>query len=251
VQPADDWFFTAAVNLQAGVPYGLRYMVRAGTSGAPVSVEVFAGTAQTPGSMVNVVRPLYPVLWTSYAADSVSFVLPTSGTYYIGFHVVGGPGSTRLDVDDLNVTAPETDLRLVLGMSAELEKLPLVFSPDDTMEACVYIENAGTATPVVNKRFAVGRWPSRAELDFNVVGPAGRLPIINLFEKLGDLGDADFVGLPPGEIVGKTLNLWGWYQFDLPGSYTVEVYYRNFSDPAGLGAWQGTLVSDPVTITIQ
>ena len=39
--------------------------------------------------------------------------------------------------------------------------------------------------------------------------------------------------------------------FALPGEYVIEVHYRNYSDPGGLGAWQGELVADPVTITIE
>jgi hypothetical protein len=126
-----------------------------------------------------------------------------------------------------------------------------VFSPNDTMEACVYVENAGSSAPVINNRFAVGRWPSNTELDFVVTGPTGRLPIINMFAKAGELKATHFAALAPSQLAGKTLNLWSWYQFDVPGTYVIEVRYRNYSDPAGLGAWKGVLVSDPITISIQ
>jgi len=251
VQPADDWFFTGPVTLSAGTPCGVRYMIRAGSAGTPQNVEVFAGTAPSPGAMVNLVKPIAPVTWSTYTADSASFVPPAPGAYYIGFHVVGPPGGARLDLDDFRVTIPETDLRLDLGLSRQIEKLPLVFTSSDSIETCVYLENTGTGTPLVNNRFAVGRYPSRAELDFSITGPAGRLPIINLFEKLPSLRASDFVSLPAQEVAGKVLSLWSWYRFDLPGTYVIEVIYRNDSDPSGLGAWQGTLVSDPLTITIQ
>lgn len=251
LQPADDWVFTAAVTLTSGVPCGLRYMVRSGASGAPQNLEIFAGTAQAPGAMTIPVKPMTPVAQPAYAADSVTFIAPTSGTYYIGFHVVGPPGGARLDVDDVRVTVPETDLRLALGLSKELDKLPLVFGPNDTIDACVTIENAGSGAPVVNHRFAVGRFPSAAELDFVVIGPAGRVPILNEFEKLGEVEAKYFAPLSSLDLVGKTLNLWSWYSFDLPGVYVIEVRYHNDADPGGLGAWRGTLVSDPVTITIQ
>ncbi len=250
-QPADDWFFTSAVNLPAGVPCGVRYMIRAGASGAPLAIEIFAGATPAPVGMVQAVKPLTPVTWTTYTADSASFIPPAPGMYYVGFHVVGPPAGTRLDLEDFRVVIPETDLRLNLGMSRELERVPLVFGSNDTMEVCVYVENMGSGAPVLNNRFAVGRWPSDAELDFVITGPAGRLPVINLFEKMGEVKAADFAALSPQQVLGKILNLWSWYQFDAPGSYVVEVRYHNDSDPGGLGAWRGTLVSDPLTITIQ
>lgn len=249
--PADDWFFTPAVNLSAGVPCSVSCMVRTSVTTTLMNLEVYAGTAATPASMVHVVKPIHVVDWTSYAEETGAFVPPAAGAYYIGWRVVGPPGTGRLDVDDVDVTVPETNLRLSLGMTRELDLVPLVFSSDDTMEACAYVENVGAASPMLNTRFSVGRWPSATELDFNITGPAGRLPIINMFAKMGDLKSSHFTPLAPGQIAGKTLNLWGWYQFDLPGVYTIEVHYRNYSDPGGLGAWKGELVADPVTITIE
>jgi hypothetical protein len=251
LMPADDWVFTSAVTLTAGIPCGIRYMVRSGVLGPPQILEILAGTAPAPGAMIIPVKPLAPVVPTTYAADSVSFVPPVSGVYYVGFHVSGPPGGARLNLDDIRVTRPETGLRLALGLSKEIDKVPLVFSPNDTIETFAYIENTGPGTAVVNRRFAVGRFPSDAELDFVVTGPAGRVPILNLFEKLGEVEVSQFTSLVSQDVAGKVLNLWSWYSFDLPGVYVIEARYHNDADPGGLGAWRGTLVSDPVTITIQ
>jgi hypothetical protein len=251
VQPANDWFFTSAVNLAGGVPCNVTYMVRTSSSGAPLNLEILAGTAPTPGGMTYVMLGLHQVDWESYTEETGSFVPGMPGAYYIGVHVTGPPAMGRLYIDEVDITIPETDLKISVGMSRELDLVPLVFSPNDTMEACVYIKNMGTGSPVINKRFSVGRQPSDTELDFYVIGPTGRLPIINMFAKMGELKAAHFAALPPDSVAGKTLNLWGWYQLDVPGNYAIEVHYRNYSDPGGLGAWKGELVSDPITITIQ
>jgi hypothetical protein len=251
VNPADDWIFTPAVNLASTAPCSVRYMVRGSATVPPLTLGVYAGTAPTPASMVLMVQPGHVVDGESYAQETGVFVPPTAGAYYIGWRVAGPPGTGRLDVDDVDVSVPETGLRLSLGMTRELDLVPLAFSPNDTMEACAFIENVGTASSVLNTRFSVGRWPSATELDFYVTGPTGRLPIINLFAKMGNLRTSHFTTLAPGQIAGKTLNLWGWYQFDTPGVYTIEVHYRNYSDPGGLGAWKGELVADPITLTIE
>ena len=252
VNPADDWFFTSAVNLSAGEPCNVSYMVRSSATAPPMNLEVYAGMAPTPASMVHVVKPPHVIDWTSYAEETGIFVPPAAGAYFIGWRVAGPPVTGRLDVDDVDVSVPETSLRLSLGMTRELDLVPLVFSPNDTMEACAYIENVGATSTVLNTRFSVGRWPSATELDFYINGPTGRLPIINMFAKMGNLKSSHFTTLAPGQIAGKTLNLWGWYQFDTPGVYTIEVHYRNYSsDPGGLGAWKGELVADPIMITIE
>lgn len=251
VQPADDWLISSSVWLQTGVPCTVRYRIRASNPPGPLSLEILAGPAQSPVGMVHVVTPLHPVGFTDYVEETGSFVPTASGAYFLGVHVVGPPGAGRLDLDDLDASVPETMLRLSLGMSRELDQLPLVFGANDTLEACVAIENTGPGSPVINQRLAIGRWPSTAELDFEIVGPTGRLPVLNLFEKLGALRSSHFAALAPLQLSGKTVNLWSWYPIDSPGTYVVEARYRNYSDPAGLGAWKGELVSDPVTIIIQ
>ena len=251
VQPADDWVFTTALTLSAGVQYDLSYMVRGGLTAPFTNLEVFVGTAPTPGAMTTVLRPLHPVDWSSYVEEAGSFVPPVGGTYYIGWHAVGPAAAARLFLDEVDVTTPETGLRLSLGVTKELDLAPLVFSPSDTVDVCVYVENLGAASQLVNTRFTVGRYPSNTELDFYITGPTGRLPIINMFQKLGELTDAHFSSLGPGQITGRPVNLWSWYEFDTPGVYTIEAHYRNYSDPGGLGAWKGELVADPVTITIE
>jgi hypothetical protein len=251
LMPADDWVFTAAVTLSAGVPYDLSYLVRCGATATPMSLEVFAGTTPTPGAMTFVVLPIHPITNTTYTEETGVFVPPASGTYHFGWHVLGPPAAGRLFVDDVDVTTPETGLKLSLGLARELDLVPLVFTSSDTVDVCVYIENLGAATEVLNTRFTVGRYPSKTELDFYITGPMGRLPVINLFEKLGQLKASDFAPVAPGEVAGKTLNLWSWYEFNVPGEYVIEAHYRNYSDPGALGAWQGELVADPVTITIE
>ncbi|MFH1221411.1 MAG: hypothetical protein V1694_13290 [Candidatus Eisenbacteria bacterium] len=251
VTPAEDWFFTSGVSLTAGGPCNFKFMSETSWATRPLFLEVWAGTSQVPGSMTTIVVLGHWVSWDSFTEEIGSFAPPIAGIYFIGFHVTGPSASGRVQIDDVNVTIPETDLRLAIGMTKEIELVPLVYSSSDSIQSCIYIENIGTSGTVINKRFSVGKWPSDVELDVRVTGPTGLLPCINMFAKMGDLKASHFAALDPDSTAGKVLNLWSWYRFDTPGAYTIEAHYRNYADPGALGAWKGELVSDPVLITIQ
>jgi hypothetical protein len=245
----DDWIMTPGVALTAGTVCTVKFMTRATWIGNPFTLEVRAGIAQNPGDM-TILALSQPILFEAYAADSGSFVVPATGTYYIGFHVTGAPGIRRLYLDDVEVDVPETGLILALGMSKSLEQVPLVYSVGDTIEAVVMLANTGAAPVLVNKRFAVGTYPGEVELDFYVTGPDGlRVPCINMFAKMADLKTSDFTALQPDSLTGKVLDIRGWYGFYTPGAYSIQVHYRNRWRTTG--GWMGELVSDPLAITIQ
>jgi hypothetical protein len=249
--PANDWIMTSAVALTAGTPCTIKFMTRTTLPGNPFTLEVWAGTAQNPGGM-TILALSHQIVSQTYVQDTGNFVVPGTGTYYIGFRVTGPAGSRRLYLDDVEVNVPEADLTLALGMSKSLNQVPLVYSVGDTIEAVVRLKNTGGASALVNKRFAVGTYPSDVELDFYVTGPDGlRLPCINMYAKMVDIKGSDFATLLPDSLAGKVVNIRGWYGFYTPGAYSIQAHYRNRSSAGGIGGWMGELVSDPVAITIQ
>jgi hypothetical protein len=248
---ADDWFFSPGVSLAAGQTYEVRLQTRVSSLMQPYTLSVYVGTAPLPPSMTTLVFSEL-VAWEDYEDRGGDFVAPGSGTYYLGFQVTGPASPFRLFVDDVNLLKQELDLDLNMGMVKTLFVDPPTYTmADDTITAFVALENTGPGTETVNTRFAVGKFPADTELEFTVMGPDGlERPIAAMFSKSKPVGTEDFLPLEPDSVVGKVVNLWNWYEFDMIGDYTIWATYRNYSDPGGLGAWMGELQSDPVVITV-
>ncbi len=253
VNPGDDWFFTEGVYLDVTQYYEIFWMLRTSDS-LYHDLRVYLCTAQHPDSAFQLVA-LNVGNCPEYEGDRTmghNVSPPQSGTHYIGFHAASPPNSGRLYIDDIELWIYETDLQLLLGATKEIEGYPPTYGPNDTIEVFTGLKNYGTDTPVVNKRLSVGRWPSDVELEFVVVGPDGlQRPCLNMYAKKGLLNDSHFQYLPPDSTVGKNVNLWTWYNFDMLGPYSIWAVYRNFSDPGGLGAWIGEIRSNPITVTIE
>jgi hypothetical protein len=250
---ADDWFFTDGLALQPGVNYGVRFMYRVSSAATPEAMSIWVGNGQNPGSMSTLLWDDPAIFNEQYVEGGSSFTVPSSGTYYLGFHCSSPPYSHRLFLDDIEIgEEPYDELELRLVMARTLEEIPLVYATDDDFSAVVYVKNTGPSAQTINRRFAVGRWPSEVEIEFEIMDPFGqRLPCITMFDKMGALRQEDFIVLQPDSSVGKVVNLYEWHRFETLGDYTITARYRNYSDPFGLGAWTGELVSDPVVITVE
>ena len=251
--PADDWFFTSSVDLAVGENYVLRFQYCCTNPSTPEAMTVYLGTDQQPDSMTLAIWSNHSIANTDFLQASVSFTVPETRAYYLGFHAESPPMSARLKVDEINLLQANPNLILHLIPVKAIEGEPLVYTPDDSIEVMVFLENDGTDSYVINQRFAVGRWPSEVEIEFVAVHDASgvQLPCINMYEKLLGLRPDDFGTLDPGEVAGKTVSLWNWLEFDSTGTYSIWAYYRNYADPGALGAWKGEAISDTISITIQ
>jgi hypothetical protein len=252
LNPGDDWFFTGGVYLDALEYYEVFWKSRCSDSTIH-DLDLVLCTAQHPDSVVSWISS-ESVSWWEYQGERAGghhVYVPVSGTYYLGFHATSPPNSGRLYVDEIELWMTEGDLVLLLGATKEIEGYPAAYAPDDTIEVFAAVKNYGP-TRIVNERLSVGRWPGDVELEFVVTGPDGiQRPCLNMYAKKGVLNASHFKALPTDSIIGKNVNLWTWYNFDMLGSYDIYAVYRNYSDPGGLGAWMGELQSGPITIVIE
>ncbi len=101
---ADDYFYTTCFEFVDTAQYSMTYFTRATTTSTPTFFEIVLATDQNSGSISQVLLPLALVSNLAYIPGSVQFTVPTTGTYYVGFHAVSGDSLAGLRLDDINIT---------------------------------------------------------------------------------------------------------------------------------------------------
>jgi len=101
---ADDWLYSVPIDLTAGTSYDFSFWyVTDGNSGW-TTVEAKYGTGQTSADMTMAIgTPVSDPTNTTYTEYRGSFTPATSGTYYMGIHVVANSSPWYITFDDLLV----------------------------------------------------------------------------------------------------------------------------------------------------
>jgi hypothetical protein len=102
---ANDWFYSAPLQLEAGKCYRLSFAYRTYFWQFIHSLKVRFGTAQAETAMTN--ADLFNstnISNDTYTTFNATFTVPSTGTYFIGFHHFGAIGNGPLLVDDINVS---------------------------------------------------------------------------------------------------------------------------------------------------
>ena len=102
-EPMDDWLFTPAVTLTAGIQYQLSFYFRAANSTWTESLEVKYGTAPSATLMTTELLNLPTITDTTWTEASVTFVPTDSNSIYIGLHGYSVPDQFRLYVDTVQL----------------------------------------------------------------------------------------------------------------------------------------------------
>jgi subtilisin-like proprotein convertase family protein len=112
----DDWFYIQGLNLTAGTNYRLKFFYKA-LDGVnfPEKLEVKYGTKANAANMTtgtlftnNNISSIYD---NPYDSVRVDFTPPSTGVYYIGFHIMSDPDEFGLLLDDISVKlAPLVDV---------------------------------------------------------------------------------------------------------------------------------------------
>ncbi len=140
---ADDWLITPGFDLTGGTAYTFSfYYVTDGNAGW-TTLEAAYGTAQDGASMTNAIgTPVSGPTNTDYALYSVSFTPASTGTYYIGVHVVASGAPWYMSFDDW-------DLRETPAADAEVTNLAL-----PTGDPCSSLSATETITVTVKNNGA-------------------------------------------------------------------------------------------------
>jgi len=143
----------------------------------------------------------------------------------------------------------EGDLMLTLSFDAE------DYTADAPIQAMVQLQNAGNASPLVNRRMALSSPSAPRELRevvFVVIGPTGTEVPLGARINLRLPQDSDFSILAPGAVIQRHYSLRQFFSFDQPGQYTITAVYQNSSDPpSGDESWKGEVHSNSVAIVVR
>lgn len=116
---SDSWIFSRALNLSAGTNYTLKYFLskvnlQAGTTSVN-NLAVSVGTATSVAGQTISLATLNNYSSTTYAEQTHTFTVPTTGVYFIGFRytsaiqTTGNVGGLTLDTVSINATAGTND----------------------------------------------------------------------------------------------------------------------------------------------
>ncbi|MFZ5433604.1 MAG: choice-of-anchor J domain-containing protein [Calditrichota bacterium] len=117
--PVDDWMYTKALSLTAGDTMNVDYWYRCAltSSSYTEALEVLAGTGARADLMSIEVDPLFTFSAVStHQLHQAYFVVPTTGTYFVGWHCLSANNQGGIAVDDITIykrgtcTAPTIDV---------------------------------------------------------------------------------------------------------------------------------------------
>jgi hypothetical protein len=103
---ANDWLFTKCINLTSGTSYQLKFYYRAMNVLYPEALNVNIGQTTLVSGMTTQLVDLPNISDTNYQQSTTVFTVPSSGTYFIGFHCKSAADMYNLFIDDITVTVP-------------------------------------------------------------------------------------------------------------------------------------------------
>ena len=105
--PADDWFYTAPLNLTAGITYRLSYKYK--ISNFEEKLKVAVGSTASATSMTQILTDVtIPANTSGAVQDVIDFTVATTGVYHVGFQAHSDANKNSLYVGEVSVVAAPT-----------------------------------------------------------------------------------------------------------------------------------------------
>ena len=102
--PADVWAYTPPLTLNSGTTYVLSFDERVYSSSYPEKLSVYMGTSPNNLDMTTEIMPETQFSNTACATLTFNITVPTSGTYYIGFHCTSDANMWRMILDNVRIS---------------------------------------------------------------------------------------------------------------------------------------------------
>jgi hypothetical protein len=136
----NDWFFTQGLNLVSGATYNVSFWYTGSGTTFPEKLEVKYGTAPNAAAMTSPqIFNNSNITNSSFVQATTSFIAPSTGTFYIGFHGYSDANEFYLVVDDISVTiAP-------MAPTVTTNAATVISSSGATLNATVSANYASTA----------------------------------------------------------------------------------------------------------
>jgi uncharacterized repeat protein (TIGR01451 family) len=102
--PADVWAYTPPLTLNSGTTYVLSFDERVASSSYPEKLSVYMGTSPNNLDMTTEIMPETQFSNTACSTLTFNITVPTSGTYYIGFHCTSDADKWRMILDNVRIS---------------------------------------------------------------------------------------------------------------------------------------------------
>ncbi|MBX2932489.1 MAG: hypothetical protein KF781_11150, partial [Chitinophagaceae bacterium] len=102
-EPANAWFYTAPLNLTAGVSYRLIYKYSVTSSAFPEKFKVTYGKSAIDTAMTIQLADHVNITNTTQITNIVDFTPSTTDVYYIGFNAYSNANQYFIYIDDISI----------------------------------------------------------------------------------------------------------------------------------------------------
>ncbi len=132
---ANDWLFSTCLDFQQGEDYELSFYSHVGNFQGtifPEKLKVAIGNSPQIASMTTVIEDFGTMENDTYEKQVVYFTVPTSGTYYLGFHIYSDPDQFYLRIDEVRVEVKQPLPLPTAGFVTGKNGLAVTFSSTST-----------------------------------------------------------------------------------------------------------------------
>ena len=137
ITAADDWLISQCFEFEANQTYSLEFKYRAAAAFFPEDMTVNIGSIQQGSSLSTVLLQMSNIINIVYDSTKITFSVPSTGTYYIGWHAVSNSSMWRIDLDDINISVILPDVYGCIDSTA-LNYDSLANVDDSSCVYCIY-----------------------------------------------------------------------------------------------------------------
>ncbi|MDI6804396.1 MAG: M20/M25/M40 family metallo-hydrolase [Bacteroidota bacterium] len=108
---ANDWLITPPIEIEGGVPHRVTFWYRTNSASWIEKIEVMYGTSPTAAALTNLVWRKEDITNITFAKAEAMLLVPTTGTYYVGWRVYSIANQFNPGLDDIKIeVAPVNDI---------------------------------------------------------------------------------------------------------------------------------------------
>ena len=152
----NDWMISPPLSLEVGTTYRVGFQYRGGSTSWTEKMKVMLGTGNQVADLTTQVFINENINFSEYAAANVTFTVPSTGIYYLGWHAYSIANQLRIYVDDITISIPDPEPPLPATVSFPADGMTTLLNPmlkwtasvtgEPATSYKVYLNTTGTFT---------------------------------------------------------------------------------------------------------